>query len=64
LTVNIDYEKCIACGVCVDNCITGALELVDGITTWSHPELCENCGVCSIVCPKEAISLDIKLKSA
>jgi MinD superfamily P-loop ATPase len=55
LTVRIDYEKCIACGACVDNCTTESLELIDGIVTWAHPVLCEECGVCTIVCPKEAI---------
>lgn len=57
LTVYIDYEKCIVCGSCIDNCPFGAMELVEGVTTWAHPELCEHCGICSMICEDDAITM-------
>ena len=56
LTIQIDYERCVVCGVCMDNCAFDALELVEGVITWAHPELCESCGICSMVCENEAIT--------
>jgi MinD superfamily P-loop ATPase len=57
VTIEIDYEKCITCGACIENCAYGALEMVDGTTRWVHPGSCESCGVCSMVCPEEAITM-------
>ncbi len=57
MTVRIDYDRCIACGACVENCAFGALELADGVTKWAHPDKCESCAVCSMVCPEEAITV-------
>ncbi|MHA1505829.1 MAG: P-loop NTPase [Candidatus Asgardarchaeia archaeon] len=54
----IDYERCIGCAVCVDKCIRDAI-------IWDRRRkrpyifelLCEGCGTCSVVCPKNAIEL-------
>ena len=58
MTVHINYEKCIACCACIDICPSEALELIDDVVIWAHPELCESCGICIVACPKEAITLD------
>jgi len=57
MTIEINYEKCITCGACIETCAYGALEMVDGTTRWAHPDSCESCGVCSMVCPEEAITM-------
>jgi electron transfer flavoprotein alpha subunit len=57
MAIHIDYQKCITCGACIENCAYDALEVVDGVTRWAHPDLCESCGVCSMVCPEEAIAM-------
>ncbi len=57
MTIEIDYEKCITCGACIENCAYGALEMIDGTTKWAHPDSCESRGVCSMVCPEEAITM-------
>jgi len=31
--VNIDEDKCTGCGVCIPNCVEGALQIVDGKAT-------------------------------
>jgi MinD superfamily P-loop ATPase len=52
----IDYDKCSQCMACVDACafesIIGSEEPV--IISYS----CEGCGVCSLVCPEEAITIN------
>ena len=57
MTIRIDYDRCITCGACIENCAFGALELVEGVTRWEHPDSCESCGVCGMICPEEAIAL-------
>ncbi|MEA2012010.1 MAG: P-loop NTPase, partial [Verrucomicrobiota bacterium] len=57
----IDSGKCISCGKCADNCHFDAIfmdgpanDVVD--VTYHIDELaCEGCGLCSIVCPVNAI---------
>ncbi|MBD3282014.1 MAG: P-loop NTPase [Candidatus Portnoybacteria bacterium] len=51
----IDNEKCIKCGQCVDACQFSALELNEKIKL--NPFLCEGCGACEAVCPAGAIKL-------
>jgi ferredoxin len=51
--IHIDREKCNKCGICA-SCIYGAMTIING-----HPEInvevCERCGACMTICPKEAI---------
>ncbi len=52
--IAIDKDRCIGCGICVDDCFPGALCLVDGVATWSGR--CIECGHCVAVCPQEAVA--------
>ncbi|HBT47784.1 MAG TPA: ferredoxin [Peptococcaceae bacterium] len=47
-------EECLACGVCADECPSGAISEGDNIFV-IDPEVCTNCGTCMEVCPNEAI---------
>ncbi|MHB1020744.1 MAG: 4Fe-4S binding protein, partial [Coriobacteriia bacterium] len=47
---------CTACGICVDECPTSALDLED-IAVLARPDDCTECGTCQDVCPNEAITL-------
>jgi MinD superfamily P-loop ATPase len=47
-------EACTGCGVCVDECRSGAIVASNGKVV-VEPLLCEGCGLCVRLCPEEAI---------
>lgn len=51
-----DAARCIACGVCVEQCPAQALALVDGLAV-VNPALCIGCFCCQEMCPEKAIAL-------
>ena len=46
----IEADECIACGVCVDDCPQGVLELQD-VATVTDEDSCIACGVCVRAAP-------------
>ena len=52
----VDEDVCKGCGICVDACTYGAIEL-DTIKKVSkvNEALCEGCGACAAVCPSGAM---------
>ncbi|MEW5937269.1 MAG: ATP-binding protein [Candidatus Thermoplasmatota archaeon] len=48
-----DDDKCIGCGKCFEHCRYGAFDADFTL----HPEKCEGCAVCAIVCPADAIQM-------
>lgn len=55
--IHIDEEKCNGCGLCVDACHEGAIELVDGKARLVSDEYCDGLGDCLPECPTGAISI-------
>jgi len=51
----IDAEACIGCGVCVEVCPFGALDLIEGVAVVD--EKCTACKACVPDCPVDALSL-------
>ena len=51
----IDQDSCIACGMCVDTCPCGVLEIEDVATVVNGDE-CVGCGQCLDACPAGAIT--------
>jgi ferredoxin len=47
---------CDGCGVCVDECPIGAIELND--VAHVDVDLCDDCGMCITACPNDAIKLE------
>ena len=53
--IQIEQEKCIGCGQCVQDCVGHALKLEDGKAKVKRD--CILCGHCAAVCPVEAVSI-------
>ncbi|MBP2033688.1 NAD-dependent dihydropyrimidine dehydrogenase PreA subunit [Clostridium algifaecis] len=62
--VNIDKEKCNGCGLCVNACHEGAIELVDGKAVLISDEYCDGLGDCLPECPTGAINIIERESSA
>jgi len=54
----IDEELCVGCGLCVEACHEGAIELVDGKAKVVREDYCDGLGYCLPVCPVGAISIE------
>ena len=53
--LEIDKDKCIGCGGCIDSCPFGALSLVDDLVVVN--DKCTACGACLLACPVHALNL-------
>jgi MinD superfamily P-loop ATPase len=60
LIVEIDRDRCIGCGKCVDACLTNALRVIDGKAVLVDEGLCDGFGSCIVVCPQHAIYLQYR----
>ncbi|SHI69764.1 ATP-binding protein [Lutispora thermophila] len=56
--IKIDEEKCNGCGLCIDACHEGALELVNGKAKLISESYCDGLGDCLPQCPTGAIKIE------
>ena len=49
----VDSEKCTGCGICVDVCPAGAIEVKKKAVI--NDEMCTGCAACMTECPDKAI---------
>ena len=55
--IEVDQEKCIGCGQCVDNCPGKVPALDDDEKAYMGRDECITCSNCIVTCPTEAISV-------
>jgi len=55
--VQIDEEKCNGCGLCIPNCVEGALQIVEGKAKLVTDKFCDGLGACLGHCPQDAIRI-------
>lgn len=56
--VRIDEDKCDGCGLCVPDCVEGAIQVIDGKARLLAEDLCDGLGNCLGVCSKDAITIE------
>jgi UDP-glucose 4-epimerase len=57
--VEVDPDLCDGCGICADNCMYGAMKIVDE-KAQINQEFCLGCGRCETRCPNNAISISLE----
>ena len=56
--IKIDEERCNGCGLCVDGCHEGALQIIDGKARMISDLFCDGLGACIGECPVGAIDFE------
>jgi nitroreductase/NAD-dependent dihydropyrimidine dehydrogenase PreA subunit len=54
--VSIDYDKCTACGTCIEGCVRCFNMDGDRVVSFADENCCAICGRCVALCPTDAIT--------
>ncbi len=54
----VNQDLCAGCGICVDECPTGAIEQEESRKVVINDDKCIRCGKCHEVCPRDAVRHD------
>jgi NAD-dependent dihydropyrimidine dehydrogenase PreA subunit len=57
VTLALDMEKCVGCGLCADVCPHRVFEAEGGKARIAERDSCMECGACALNCPVSAISV-------
>jgi heterodisulfide reductase subunit A len=58
-TAYVKSARCMACGLCQENCPFGAIEVdIEAGTAVVNAVLCKGCGICTASCRMNAVDLN------
>jgi NAD-dependent dihydropyrimidine dehydrogenase PreA subunit len=57
VTLKLEQEKCVGCGVCLSVCPHAVLSLTNGKIDIANRDACMECGACARNCPTEALNV-------
>ena len=57
VTLQLDKEKCVGCGMCLVVCPHAVFCMNDGYAQITTRDACMECGACATNCPTEAITV-------
>jgi len=57
VTLELDDEKCVGCGMCLDVCPHAVLGMNNGYAWIENRDACMECGACARNCPTEALTV-------
>ena len=57
VTLQLDSEKCVGCGICLTVCPHGVMELRDRKALLIDRDACIECGACARNCPVAALTV-------
>ena len=57
VTLDLDREKCVGCGICLVVCPHKVLSMNNGHARIEDRDLCMECGACARNCPTEAVTV-------
>ena len=57
VTLQLDREKCIGCGMCLKVCPQAVIAKDNGAITIENRDACMECGACAMNCPTEALTV-------
>jgi ferredoxin len=57
VTLKLEQEKCVGCGVCLSVCPHAVLSLTNGKIDIANRDACMECGACARNCPAEALNV-------
>ncbi|HOK05263.1 MAG TPA: 4Fe-4S binding protein [Victivallales bacterium] len=56
--IKINEDKCTGCGICVNKCAEGAIQIVNGKAKLISESYCDGLGACIGECPYDAITIE------
>ena len=57
LTLDVNSETCVGCGICLTVCPHGVYQIQDRKAVMVTRDACMECGACALNCPVRAISV-------